>query len=196
MLSLVDENSLLEGLPAKMVAELLIAVHYHTLSRVQLFQDCEKTLLYDLVVKLQPSLFLPQDYICKKVSVNSIPLPHQPSRWYFPNSRSWYLKLQINCWKQNIIFKWTPCTTPCNLKLYKIMKRWNFLNQITDPVTYGWMYISNLYNGAIIKHLMLHRMNINLMELSTAEVFGVRMLMFLQRFYCFHSPFSKFNYLI
>ena len=33
-----DENSLLDGLPKKMRTDLAINVHYHTLSKVQLFQ--------------------------------------------------------------------------------------------------------------------------------------------------------------
>jgi len=32
-------------------------------------QDCDKNLLYDLVLKLKPVLFLPGDYICRKVSL-------------------------------------------------------------------------------------------------------------------------------
>lgn len=33
-------------------------------------QDCDKNLLYDLVLKLKPVLFLPGDYICRKVFLN------------------------------------------------------------------------------------------------------------------------------
>jgi len=33
-----------------------------------LIQNCDKNLLYDLVLKLKPVLFLPGDYICRKVS--------------------------------------------------------------------------------------------------------------------------------
>ncbi|KAI0207206.1 Cyclic nucleotide-gated cation channel beta-1, partial [Lamellibrachia satsuma] len=65
----LDENSLLEALPQKMKADLAIHVHYDILSKVQLFQDCEKNLLFDLVLKLKPVLFLPSDYICKKGEV-------------------------------------------------------------------------------------------------------------------------------
>jgi len=65
----LNENSLLDALPRKMKADLAIHVHFQTLSKVQLFQDCDKNLLFDLVLKLNPVLYLPQDYICKKVCI-------------------------------------------------------------------------------------------------------------------------------
>ncbi|XP_048253831.1 uncharacterized protein LOC124117231 isoform X2 [Haliotis rufescens] len=65
----IDERFLLETLPRKLQTDLAINVHFNTLSKVQLFQDCDKNLLYDLVLKLKPSLFLPQDYICYKGEV-------------------------------------------------------------------------------------------------------------------------------
>ncbi|XP_046577928.1 cyclic nucleotide-gated cation channel beta-1-like isoform X2 [Haliotis rubra] len=65
----IDERLLLETLPRKLQTDLAINVHFNTLSKVQLFQDCDKNLLYDLVLKLKPSLFLPQDYICYKGEV-------------------------------------------------------------------------------------------------------------------------------
>ncbi len=61
-----DENKILELLPLKMRTDLALSVHYHTLSRVQLFKDCDRTVLRDLVLKLKPVLFLPGDYICRK----------------------------------------------------------------------------------------------------------------------------------
>ena len=63
----LNENSLLEALPLKMKADLAVHVHFQTLSKVQLFQDCDKNLLFDLVLKLNPVLYLPGDYICQKV---------------------------------------------------------------------------------------------------------------------------------
>ncbi|CAD5110909.1 DgyrCDS271 [Dimorphilus gyrociliatus] len=67
----LNENFLLEALPKKMKADLAIHVHYDILSKVSLFQDCDKNLLYDLVLKLQPQLFLPNDYICRKGEVGT-----------------------------------------------------------------------------------------------------------------------------
>lgn len=67
-ISSADENLLLETLPKILKSDIAISVHLKTLSKVQLFQDCEKNLLYDLVLKLKPVLYLPGDYICRKVS--------------------------------------------------------------------------------------------------------------------------------
>uniref|UniRef100_A0A1I8HBV2 Cyclic nucleotide-binding domain-containing protein n=1 Tax=Macrostomum lignano TaxID=282301 RepID=A0A1I8HBV2_9PLAT len=64
-----DENSLLEGLPRKLKTDLAISVHFTILSKVSLFQDCERALLSDLILKLKPVLYLPGDYICRKGEV-------------------------------------------------------------------------------------------------------------------------------
>nr|XP_037284164.1 cyclic nucleotide-gated cation channel beta-3-like [Rhipicephalus microplus] len=62
----LDENSILATLPRKMKTDIAISVHYNTLAKVQFFQDCERSMLRDLVLKLQSVLFLPGDYICRK----------------------------------------------------------------------------------------------------------------------------------
>ncbi|KAH9361990.1 hypothetical protein HPB48_014929 [Haemaphysalis longicornis] len=62
----LDENSILATLPMKMKTDIAISVHYNTLAKVQFFQDCERSMLRDLVLKLQSVLFLPGDYICRK----------------------------------------------------------------------------------------------------------------------------------
>ena len=61
-----DENKVLSFLPPKMRTDLALKVHYATLSKVKLFQDCDTGLLKELVVKLRPMIFLPGDYICRK----------------------------------------------------------------------------------------------------------------------------------
>ncbi|CAL4098132.1 unnamed protein product, partial [Meganyctiphanes norvegica] len=65
----LNEIKALESLPKKMCTDIALNVHISTLSKVQLFQDCDKSLLRDLVLKLQPVLYLPGDYVCKKGEV-------------------------------------------------------------------------------------------------------------------------------
>ncbi|XP_023243863.1 cyclic nucleotide-gated cation channel beta-3-like [Centruroides sculpturatus] len=64
-----DEGAILDSLPRKMKTDVAINVHYNTLIKVQLFKDCDKALLRDLVLKLKPVLFLPGDFICMKGEV-------------------------------------------------------------------------------------------------------------------------------
>uniref|UniRef100_A0A673A1E4 Cyclic nucleotide gated channel subunit alpha 3 n=1 Tax=Sphaeramia orbicularis TaxID=375764 RepID=A0A673A1E4_9TELE len=61
-----DEKQVLKNLPDKLKAEIAINVHLETLQKVRIFQDCEAGLLVELVLKLQPQVFSPGDYICKK----------------------------------------------------------------------------------------------------------------------------------
>ncbi|XP_029597257.1 cyclic nucleotide-gated channel cone photoreceptor subunit alpha-like [Salmo trutta] len=61
-----DEKEVLKNLPDKLKAEIAINVHMETLRKVRIFQDCEAGLLIELVLKLQPQVFSPGDYICKK----------------------------------------------------------------------------------------------------------------------------------
>ncbi|GFW28114.1 cyclic nucleotide-gated cation channel beta-1 [Trichonephila clavipes] len=62
-------GKILDTLPRKMKTDVAINVHYKTLVKVQLFKDCDKALLRDLVLQLRPVLFLPGDYICRKGEV-------------------------------------------------------------------------------------------------------------------------------
>ena len=49
----MDEESVLGMLPDKLKAEIAIHVHLETLKKVRIFQDTEKGLLVDLVLKLK-----------------------------------------------------------------------------------------------------------------------------------------------
>lgn len=78
---------LIDALPLKLKKDVLIDVHYQTLSKVSLFKDCERTMLFDLICKLKPVLFLPGALICEKVIIHNLLLyqlfilaPHRESR--------------------------------------------------------------------------------------------------------------------
>merc|ERR1712203_1322084 len=65
----MDEESVLGMLPDKLKAEIAIHVHLETLKKVRIFQDCEKGLLVDLVLKLKLQVYSPGDYVCRKGDV-------------------------------------------------------------------------------------------------------------------------------
>ncbi|KAH9280662.1 Cyclic nucleotide-gated cation channel beta-3 [Echinococcus granulosus] len=65
----LDENMLIDALPLKLKKDVLVDVHYKTLSKVSLFKNCEKTMIFDLICKLKPVLFLPGALICEKGEV-------------------------------------------------------------------------------------------------------------------------------
>nr|XP_002125558.1 cyclic nucleotide-gated cation channel beta-1-like [Ciona intestinalis] len=66
---ILDETALLKQMPDKMHTDLAINVHMDVLSKVEIFKECDKQLLYDLLLHLKPILYLPGDYVCKKGEV-------------------------------------------------------------------------------------------------------------------------------
>ncbi|KAL3100073.1 hypothetical protein niasHT_022901 [Heterodera trifolii] len=64
-----DDQEVLKLLPTKLQAEIAMHVHFETLRKVRLFQDCESGLLGELVLKLELQVFSPKDYVCRKGDV-------------------------------------------------------------------------------------------------------------------------------
>lgn len=52
----LDEQEILQSLPDKLKAEIAIHVHFETLRKVQIFDECEAGLLEELVLKLKPQV--------------------------------------------------------------------------------------------------------------------------------------------
>lgn len=50
------ENEILQQLPVQLQTEIAVSVHLSTLSKVTIFQNCEKSLLEELVLKLTPQV--------------------------------------------------------------------------------------------------------------------------------------------
>ncbi|XP_019119431.2 cyclic nucleotide-gated cation channel alpha-4 [Larimichthys crocea] len=66
---IMRENEILQQLPLHLRTEIAVSVHLPTLSKVTIFQSCEKSLLEELVLKLTPQVFSPGEYVCRKGDV-------------------------------------------------------------------------------------------------------------------------------
>ncbi|XP_069822519.1 cyclic nucleotide-gated channel beta-1 isoform X3 [Dendropsophus ebraccatus] len=63
---MLDESELMVQLPDKMRLDLAIDVNYNIVSKVVLFQGCDRQMIYDMLKRLRSVVYLPGDYVCKK----------------------------------------------------------------------------------------------------------------------------------
>ncbi|XP_074738063.1 cyclic nucleotide-gated channel beta-1 isoform X1 [Strix uralensis] len=63
---MLDETELLVQLPDKMRLDIAIDVNYNIVSKVALFQGCDRQLIFDMLKRLKSVVYLPGDYVCKK----------------------------------------------------------------------------------------------------------------------------------
>ncbi|XP_074067271.1 cyclic nucleotide-gated channel beta-1 [Macrotis lagotis] len=63
---MLDESELMVQLPDKMRLDLAIDVNYEIVSKVALFQGCDRQMIFDMLKRLRSVVYLPNDYVCKK----------------------------------------------------------------------------------------------------------------------------------
>uniref|UniRef100_A0A8C8RT53 Cyclic nucleotide-binding domain-containing protein n=1 Tax=Pelusios castaneus TaxID=367368 RepID=A0A8C8RT53_9SAUR len=63
---MLDEAELLVQLPDKMRLDIAVDVNYDIVSKVALFQGCDRQMIFDMLKRLRSVVYLPNDYVCKK----------------------------------------------------------------------------------------------------------------------------------
>ncbi|XP_050778923.1 cyclic nucleotide-gated cation channel beta-1 [Gopherus flavomarginatus] len=63
---MLDESELMVQLPDKMRLDIAIDVNYNIVSKVALFQGCDRQMIFDMLKRLRSVVYLPNDYVCKK----------------------------------------------------------------------------------------------------------------------------------
>uniref|UniRef100_A0A915DZP3 Cyclic nucleotide-binding domain-containing protein n=1 Tax=Ditylenchus dipsaci TaxID=166011 RepID=A0A915DZP3_9BILA len=64
-----DENLIMDSIPPRLQGELAVHLHMDNLRKVELLADCEASLLYELVLRLQMHMFAPNDFLCRSGDV-------------------------------------------------------------------------------------------------------------------------------
>ncbi|XP_072836735.2 cyclic nucleotide-gated channel beta-1 isoform X1 [Pogona vitticeps] len=63
---MLDESELLMQLPEKMKLDIAVDVNYDIVSKVPLFQGCDRQMIFDMLKRLRSVVYLPNDYVCQK----------------------------------------------------------------------------------------------------------------------------------
>ncbi|XP_062247622.1 cyclic nucleotide-gated cation channel beta-3 isoform X2 [Platichthys flesus] len=63
---MLDEQELLVQLPTKMRMDIAVDVNYAIVSKVALFQGCDRQMVFDMLTRLKSVVYLPGDFVCKK----------------------------------------------------------------------------------------------------------------------------------
>ncbi|XP_060110349.1 cyclic nucleotide-gated cation channel beta-1 isoform X2 [Heteronotia binoei] len=63
---MLDEAELLRQLPEMMRLDIAVDVNYDIVSKVPLFQGCDRQMIFDMLKRLRSVVYLPNDYVCKK----------------------------------------------------------------------------------------------------------------------------------
>ncbi|XP_020825759.1 cyclic nucleotide-gated channel beta-3 [Phascolarctos cinereus] len=63
---ILDESEFLEHLPVRMQLAIAIDVNFNIMTKIDLFKGCDIQMIYDMLLKLKSSVYLPGDFVCKK----------------------------------------------------------------------------------------------------------------------------------
>ncbi|XP_006880621.1 PREDICTED: cyclic nucleotide-gated cation channel beta-3 [Elephantulus edwardii] len=63
---MLDESELLENLPTTMQLALAVDMNFTIISKVDLFKGCDTQMIYDMLLRLKSTIYLPGDFVCKK----------------------------------------------------------------------------------------------------------------------------------
>ncbi|XP_006727179.1 cyclic nucleotide-gated cation channel beta-3 [Leptonychotes weddellii] len=63
---MLDESNLLCTLPVTMQLALTVDVNFSIISKVELFKGCDTQMIYDMLLRLKPTVYLPGDFVFKK----------------------------------------------------------------------------------------------------------------------------------
>ncbi|XP_007955846.1 cyclic nucleotide-gated cation channel beta-3 [Orycteropus afer afer] len=66
---MLDESDLLANLPSTMRLALAIDMNFSIISKVDLFKGCDMQMIYDMLLRLKSTVYLPGDFVCKKGEV-------------------------------------------------------------------------------------------------------------------------------
>jgi hypothetical protein len=59
-------------IPRRLQGELALHLHMETVKNVELFRDCEPSILYELVLRLTMHIYGPNDYLCRAGDVAKV----------------------------------------------------------------------------------------------------------------------------
>ncbi|XP_052031734.1 cyclic nucleotide-gated cation channel beta-3 [Apodemus sylvaticus] len=63
---ILDESNLLENLPTAMQLSIALDINFSIIDKVELFKGCDTQMIYDLLLRLKSTIYLPGDFVCKK----------------------------------------------------------------------------------------------------------------------------------